>query len=337
MRNSSCSLQVPAWAERPANCRPALSWKRSASPASSPRSLCMPPAESSILASCSCMEAIVGRIISSWRLCVASRLPPSPSVAAVNTPTSVSAPPSRSVSVACSSRMAVIAATLLVIIACCLSDWALSFSSISLRSASTLPVWRLSVSATSTSSLSSRAITSYTSLRFAFVVNVCSTAALSAFFANSEFRASRCPMNMDSAMVSRYCRSSATFSRTVLYSFQFTFFPIRPWRSDTSSLFENIARHLRLESWKASSRRWSNSWKARPMARRRSVSEIIAFSPCSICDTTSCCWRAVLWSLLIPISRVHSFFLLKLCSAIGSSPSGASGGRPGEAEDGTIA
>mmetsp|Transcript_115199 Transcript_115199/g.358758 ORF Transcript_115199/g.358758 Transcript_115199/m.358758 type:complete len:237 (-) Transcript_115199:3-713(-) len=186
------------------------------------------------------------------------------------------------------------------------------------RKASSAAVCRASVCDTRTSSLSSLARTSFTSTQSALSFRASSTMVLSAFFANSPLRASRWPMKMSSAMVSRYFRRSASFLRTVLYSAQFTFLEMRFSSSDTSSRLENIARHFRFESWKASSSRCSNSWKARPIARRKSVSEIMLFMPLSICETTSCCWRVVLCSLLMPCSSVNIFFLLKLCSAMGS-------------------
>mmetsp|Transcript_26663 Transcript_26663/g.79533 ORF Transcript_26663/g.79533 Transcript_26663/m.79533 type:complete len:367 (+) Transcript_26663:669-1769(+) len=141
---------------------------------------------------------------------------------------------------------------------------------------------------TMTSNLSSRARTSLTSWESAFVLSSLSTFAESAFFANSAFRVSRCPRKTDSAIASTYCLRSASFLSTELCSCQLTFLPSWPWTSATSSRFEKRARHFRLESWNVSSSLCSNSWKAKPMARRRSVSEIKPFIPTSNCETTSC-------------------------------------------------
>mmetsp|Transcript_111525 Transcript_111525/g.238242 ORF Transcript_111525/g.238242 Transcript_111525/m.238242 type:complete len:286 (+) Transcript_111525:436-1293(+) len=285
----------------------------------------MRPAASSVFAKRSSMAAIAGMIICSWRFFRSSWPSPKLSATCANAPTRPSRPPpgvpspvrrlARSV---CFSLSALICVAFSTILASCFSDCALLISTVSSCKAFSFADCCMSVCDTRTSNLSNLARTSLTSSKSAFAFNAFSTIEASAFFANSPFKASRCPMKTDSAMVSMYCRSSDNFFSTVLCSDQFTLFEIFTWRSWTSSRFENIVRHFRLESWNASSRRCSNSWKAMPIARRRSVSEIIAFMPLSRFETTSCCCRVVRCNLSMPCSSCNTLFLLRLCSAIGS-------------------
>merc|ERR550514_516167 len=87
-----------------------------------------------------------------------------------------------------------------------------------------------------------------------------------------------------------YDRSSASFPRTWWYSPQFTFLLTAPCTSATSSFLANRFRNFRLLSWKASFSRCSNSWKASPIARRSSDSEMQERRDSSSFETT-CIWR----------------------------------------------
>mmetsp|Transcript_10853 Transcript_10853/g.29549 ORF Transcript_10853/g.29549 Transcript_10853/m.29549 type:complete len:290 (+) Transcript_10853:608-1477(+) len=289
MRNSICSLQCRACEKRSVSFCADVCWKPWHSSASFCRLSRFRPAASSTSPSCSCMEAMAGMITLSClpeRACCTCR---SFSADLVSSLISRSAPPKRSTAAACSAFIAAKLVAVSLTCALCRSSSVFRSRTVSSLKASSAEVCRASVCETRTSSLSNRARTSFTSTQSALSLRASSTMVLSAFLANSPLRASTWPMKISSAIVSKYLRSSASFLSTVLYSVQLTFLDMSFSSSDISSRLENIARLFRLESWKASSKRCSNSWKARPMARCRSISEIMHFMPFSICETTSCC------------------------------------------------
>mmetsp|Transcript_131222 Transcript_131222/g.379594 ORF Transcript_131222/g.379594 Transcript_131222/m.379594 type:complete len:351 (+) Transcript_131222:282-1334(+) len=282
------------------------------------RSCCISPRRLCTLSSWPCIVPMVGIMTSSCRSC-SNRMPSRTCWSALPVEfNSCSALESRCKNVVCSAFSFAMSEALSLILAMCCSASSRRLESTSSRRASKALVCRASVWATRASSLSNLALTSCTSSLSALMDNACSMATLSAFLSNSLLSASRWPMNTDSAMVSMYCRRSASFLSTAWYSAMFTFLLINACSSLTSSLLENMLKHFRLESVNASSSLCSNSWKARPMARRRSVSEIMAFMPLSKDDTTSLCCLAAFCREFTPCSNWSIFFLLKFMSAMGS-------------------
>mmetsp|Transcript_49155 Transcript_49155/g.106911 ORF Transcript_49155/g.106911 Transcript_49155/m.106911 type:complete len:285 (+) Transcript_49155:463-1317(+) len=227
IRNSSCSLQFFPSTESDSKCCLESSWKPFELLANSRSSRFVWPATSSMRPSFSCITSIAAAdpSVLFCRSLWTSRDFSDSEQRELICP---SAPLRRLRKALCSLLNELMADLCCSLVASCFSTICWFRAASSSRRPSSLAQLLTSDVDTRTSSLSRRARRSLISLQSAFILRASSTTVASAFFANSWFNASMCPTKTDSAMVSMYRRSSASFCMTLWYSVALTFLPMRP-------------------------------------------------------------------------------------------------------------